>query len=116
VTAKSECGDYLDACTCNSRSPARRSPRELQARHEASVARARRSGWASRPIPAYWIFQQLLPDCWVTFGHLDSRPARSGRAARPTPTKPAAVAPADPTGRRWVTPVAEVIRNVREAS
>lgn len=45
--AESQCGLFLDACTCRRRPITPRTVAEIRARHEASVARARRSGWGA---------------------------------------------------------------------
>lgn len=41
----SRCGAFLDRCRCSG--PVALDPEAMQARHRASVERARRSGWAS---------------------------------------------------------------------
>lgn len=50
-TAGSLCGPFLNTCTCRQRPITPRSPEEMRARHEAAVARARRSGWGSWIAP-----------------------------------------------------------------
>lgn len=59
AVSTSVCGPELDRCTC-ARRFGPRTAAEIQARHEASVARARRTGWAAAPLPV-WLLQMLDP-------------------------------------------------------
>lgn len=56
------CGAALDRCQCVG--PVPRTAAEVTAAHRASVARARRSGFAAQPIPG-WAVAVLLPDAWT---------------------------------------------------
>ena len=47
----SACGTYLDDCRCRNYPITPRSSQEMQVRHQAAVARARRSGWGSWIAP-----------------------------------------------------------------
>lgn len=68
----SRCGAFLDRCHCSG--PVALDPDAMQARHRASVERARRSGWAS----------------WLVSGRPLAKP-RAVKVAAPVPV-PVAVA------------------------
>jgi hypothetical protein len=74
----SECGAYLETCRCQGRGTAPRSAAEIEARHRASVARARRYGWGD----------------WIT------RKPTEQAAAAPSPRRQPRLVP-DPAGRGW---------------
>jgi hypothetical protein len=63
----SRCGAFLDRCRCSG--PVALDPEAMQARHRASVERARRSGWAS----------------WLVSGRPLAKPRRTVKVASPVP-------------------------------
>ena len=71
MTTTSACGAYLDRCRCRNHPITPRSSQEMQDRHQAAVARARRSGWASwiapkdRELPALRIVGDATGRGWV---------------------------------------------------
>jgi hypothetical protein len=54
------CGRFLDDCRCHPGHQPTRTLTEIRAAHRASVARAKRSGFAAEPPPG-WLFTLLDP-------------------------------------------------------
>lgn len=99
----SQCGAFLDRCVCRRTPTVARDAAEMQARHEAAVARAHRSGWAAvSPQPA------VLPPLSVS----QRREALAGTPGHPGSTQATtAPIPADPVGRGWQT-IADAVRAI----
>lgn len=99
----SQCGAFLERCICRRTPTVARDAAEMQARHEAAVARAHRSGWAAvSPQPA------VLPPLSAA----QRREALAGTPVDPRTAQPvSAPIPADPVGRGWQT-IADAARAI----
>lgn len=99
----SRCGPFLERCVCRRTPTVARDAAEMQARHEAAVARAHRSGWAAASPQS-----AVLPPLSAA----QRREALSGIPGHPGSAQPvSAPVPSDPAGRGWQT-IADAVRAI----
>lgn len=108
----SRCGEFLESCTCQRQPTTARDAVEMAARHEASVARAYRSGWPTTTRPRFGREAAALPP-------LSAQERRAALAGGPVGAGLArtgsAPFPVDPTGRGW-EPIVDTIRATRRGA